>query len=246
MQKKGYTVYWLSLYWSTKIGACTQVKIFYLWYYFNIMNRIKIIFLCVNMHMFVHAYESGFDGAGIQWRPLRESCRQQIKQAAGDALQETHCKKTAEYIIKMLINAWDIQQQKTVYCDMADLLNERSYTSLFASNADYEHMIFLVNICGSGHVCVIEKKAVGSVVKWRIFQSWQNQFTLAQWLGLDFWERGAFEHDYAGAGAGKCITKEAVIHFLKTCIAVCAGRMQQFKACGIPLPYELEITEFRV
>lgn len=212
------------------------------------MNSTKWgIFLWGTMHFFAHAYESGFSNGAAQWRPLRESCSNIIKKAALAAaiFGETHCKKTAEYIIGILIKKWDIQKQATFYCDMVDLLQNSVKSALFVNDTQRNHMIFLVNICGGGHVCIIEKKVIGSVLKWRIFQSWQDQFTLAQWCGVD-WDNDLFEWDYRQAGAGTCAKTEYIVHFLKACIKVCGPRMQQFKACGIPLPYELEITEFTV
>jgi hypothetical protein len=50
------------------------------------------------------------------------------------------------------------------------------------------HTLFLV-ACGGAqnHYCCIEKQSDGNDTRWRIYQSCYQEYTLAEWLGVDTW-----------------------------------------------------------
>ncbi len=74
------------------------------------------------------------------------------------------------------------------------------------------------------HVYIIEKIATPSTEKWRIYQSHHNQFSIAQWLGIDKWRRKKWHQNAAyqsgktakfdAFGSGKRINQAKLLDFI--------------------------------
>jgi hypothetical protein len=161
-------------------------------------------------------------------------------------LTETHCKKTAEHVIDVLAKQGLLKADTASNSDLHDVFNTPMGTKLLATSNTPEHALFSVNVCGSGHVFVAEKSNKNNNPVWRIFQSWQNEFTLAQWLGVQKWVSANFKNDFNEYGNGKMLTREQLTKFISQQVAVCGERMQQFRDLMLAVPYELEVTSFIV
>ncbi len=117
---------------------------------------------------------------------------------------------------------------------------------LLAHSDAPEHLLFSINVCGSGHVFVTEKNNKNKKPHWHIIQSWQHEFTLPQWLGVQKWVNAKFKGDFDEYGNGKKLTREQLTKFIGQQVAACEDRIQQFRDLGLSVPYELEVTSFVV
>jgi hypothetical protein len=130
--------------------------------------------------------------------------------------------------------------------DVHDFFAHPMGTKLLAHSDTPEHLLFLINVCGSGHVFVTEKKNKHKNPHWHIIQSWQHEFTLSQWLGVQKWTNAKFKSDFDEYGNGKKLTCKQLTTFITQQVASCEGRIQQFRDLGLAVPYELEVTSFVV
>lgn len=194
----------------------------------------------------IDPYESGWE-----FEPAKKSveCFDIIEDAitvSESQLLETHCKTTALDIIKLFESKGIIEKVDSISKDLEDFVSSKIGKQLFSISKEDQHLLFFVNLCGSAHVLIIEKKSNSKECWWKIFQSWQNEFTLAQWLDLEESNNIKFKNDFKKYGKNQKLNHEQIASFIKGSIKDFQPRMQYFMELGIGVPYELDAIMYKV
>lgn len=89
---------------------------------------------------------------------------------------------------------------------------------LFSIPQDPEHLFFRIVVAGGKHIFVVEKMSDGKTAWWRIYQSFYQQYSLAQWVGLDAWsalsQTASNNAYYDLYGSGKRVTQDQLMQFI--------------------------------
>lgn len=157
---------------------------------------------------------------------------------------ETHCKKTADAIIALCAHKGVLSDGDSDARDLRTFKETTVGQQLLSESDAPEHKLFFVNIAGGGHVAIIEKIGDNQKTHWNIFQSWQNEFTLAQWMGIDNWKNKKFDNDFSTFGRGRNISLEQLTGFLVQTVTLCKNRLEQFKNLMLATPHELDVKSF--
>lgn len=193
------------------------------------------------------SYESGFDIEEIEQSAdclavLQKSCIE-----SPSLWKETHCKKTADAIVTVLSQQGIIKEETIARSDFHNFEKTTMGKKLLGNAQQDERRLFHINVCGSGHVFVVELEEIVEDEEERcckIVQSWEEEFTLPEWLALERWENKEFNHDFVEFGQGKGISQGQLVGFIAQQIETCAGRMREFRSLRVGIPYELEVTSF--
>lgn len=200
--------------------------------------------LFTTLHIF--AYQSGSEVGEVTSDSIDcLSILQQEMNLSSSLWTETHCKKTADAIIELCTKKGVLTDGESIAHDLHGFTSTPLGQQLLSQPNAREHKLFSVNIAGGGHVAIIEKIGDSKGTHWKIFQSWQNEFTLAQWLGIHNWKNSTSDTDFSTFGAGKKISCEQLTGFLARNVKLCQERLLQFKNLGIATPHELEVKSFR-
>lgn len=117
---------------------------------------------------------------------------------------ETHCHQTAHSIIA-LCNERGLLKTGSEYGagDLPDFCTSPMGQRLLMPRRAEDHDLFVINICGGAHVCVVEKAPDTHKSRWTVFQSWHHEFSLAEWLACQSWNNKKFEQDFLTYGMGQ-------------------------------------------
>jgi|GEM_PF-4467232 hypothetical protein len=194
------------------------------------------------------AYESGFE---VDFETSEDSadCLTILKNSFDESKPlwtETHCGDTADRIISLFKAKGMLEQDKEASCDFPDFCNSAMGKTLSSTTGESEHRLFLINLCGKAHVFVVEKKSEENETHWKIFQSWQEEFTLAQWLNIKRWENEELKKYFVDFGTGRSISHEQFINFLQDELKLGRRKLQRFREHRLPVPDELKITSFNL
>lgn len=164
---------------------------------------------------------------------------------------KTHCGTTARHIIKLLTDV-DINKEHAVCNTQVEevlILEQEIYNKhvviekIREVSNKVKHLLLYTTLCGSVHTFVIEKQVTPESSKCRIYQSWQQSFTLASWLGYDKWVNEECRKDFEEYGAGKWILLEETVQFIEKMLKLCRPRLQMYHEWGF-FPSEVKIIGF--
>lgn len=222
------------------------------------MTKSMICLLFTLFALQLRAYESGFEDDTAEVATLADSssevgdavdCLAELEQAVANSpveWNETHCKKTAQKIIALFNQKGILEEADTACADLDDFRRSPMGEKLLSDSPEAEHQLFSVNVCGSAHVLVVEKRTNAKESWCRIFQSWQREINLAQWLGMAQCNNEKFRHDFAEFGRGKKISCEYLGRILTEEVRSSQDRIQRFREFGLGVPLELVVTRFNV
>ncbi len=211
------------------------------------MHFFRVLCLLFGIVVQLQGYESGFEESFEEADEV--DCLSMLKKSYDESdplWTETHCKKTAQAIVSFFKEKGMVENNSEYACDWDDFANSAMGKALLATSKDPEHRLFLVNVCGSAHVFVVEKTGADHQMYYRIFQSWQREFTLAQWLNVKRWNNQKLEDDFYTYGAGQQITQPQFTTFLHNEVAQGRGKLQNYREFGLAVPYELAVASFKV
>ncbi len=130
-----------------------------------------------------------------------------------------------------------VQGTLTYHKDVGPFSQQHFFNNVLSQPTYPEHTLFYITVFGEGleklipargslsyqihtmttyHSCIIEKCYDGTSVWWRIHHSWENQFTLPEWLGLSPWKNEFFSICFQELGNGKKCNKHDVLNFFNT------------------------------
>lgn len=94
---------------------------------------------------------------------------------------------------------------------------------LFSFSKNPEHVLFYIVMGDGSHVFIVEKFNDGKESFLRIYQSWHDIYSLAEWLGIDPWKCGRkpYAQLFYEFGDGKKLTPEQLLSCMEeTCCAI--------------------------
>lgn len=177
------------------------------------------------------------------WDQCKKESDEQIKKGAKDwdtpIGKKSDCGESAFFIIEQLTGIKNCEQRfKDILYQRSSLSNDEyngkhgsffktektEYThkvakSLFANSYEPQHVLFLFVMGTGAHIFIIEKKCSEKEPIWRVYQSWNTYFTLAEWLGIDQIRLSEipanFTKLYESFGHGKELNLKELLFFLK-------------------------------
>jgi hypothetical protein len=214
------------------------------------MKKRNVFLLILVFFIFkIIAYESGWEES---LQEIRFSCLELLENDIlrfKEKWQDTHCKSTAFKIIELFEQKKIIEKIDNIKEDFDDFIKNKVGQKLFVNSGKRDHLLFFLNLCGGSHVLVIEKKETEDGACWyRIFQSWQNQFTLSAWLGIDQFQsqNNILQEDFGNLGQGQRVLADKIFAFLKCLVNSSQDRLQKFIDFGLAMPFEIDAVMYRI